>query len=365
MPESYRDIRHAQRSVITAPPQTRQFWAAVPPSSPTSGQGRDRILAPFALSSAASVRPAAAARPTCPQGLAGATVAGSPVRLALVTCHGHRCRVSFLGAAPRLPGRVTATLTRHHRTYARGRSAGRLTARHRLAHGSYTRPARRAGAYLHRVRGRRVAMILGGLVVLALAGGYAALALTGGDTPPPPRLAGGTSAGGISGVLRPVAGSFAGYRVREKYLGVGVRTAVGRTGAVTGTVSVAGGRVTAAELTADMRTLRSDQARRDATLGHRAIETERFPRARFTLGGPVAISARPRPAAGTLLLHGRRAPIAVTLRGRTLANGRLELVGSAPIRFARFAIAPPSVAGLVTVEDHGLLEFRLVLRGNR
>jgi polyisoprenoid-binding protein YceI len=215
------------------------------------------------------------------------------------------------------------------------------------------------------VRWRRVVLILGGLVVLALAGGYAALALTGGDAPPPPRLAGGASARGISGVLRPAAGSFAGYRVRERYLGVGARTAVGRTPAVTGTVTVAGGRVTAAALTADMRTLRSDQAQRDATLGHRAIETDRFPRARFTLAGPVAISGRARTAAGTLLLHGRRAPIAVTLRGRGLPHGRLELVGSAPIRFGRFAIQPPSVAGLVTVEDHGLLEFRLVLAAGR
>jgi hypothetical protein len=173
------------------------------------------------------------------------------------------------------------------------------------------------------VRRRRLVLVVGGLVALALAGGYAALALTGGATPPPPRLAAGGPAARISGVLRPAAGSFAGYRVR------------------------------------------SDQARRDAALGHRAIETQRYPRARFTLAGPVAISPRPRRATGALLLHGRRAPIAVTLRGRAPAHGRLELVGSAPIRFARFGIEPPSVAGLVTVSDHGLLEFRLVLTAGR
>jgi hypothetical protein len=44
-----------------------------------------------------------------------------------------------------------------------------------------------------------------------------------------------------------------------------------------------------------------------------------------------------------------------------VAGGRIELVGSAPIRFADFAIQAPSVAGLVTVRDHGTLEFRLVL----
>jgi len=193
------------------------------------------------------------------------------------------------------------------------------------------------------------------------------LALTRDDAPPPPRLEGapsqdGAAAGG-AGAWHPVApaGSFVGYRVDERYLGVGVRTAVGRTSAVTGTVTVDGDRARAADLRADMTTVHSDQARRDDTLRFRAIETDRYPTARFTLTGPVAISARPRRAAGTLTLHGRRAPIAVTVRGQRLAGGRLELVGSAPIRFADFAIEPPSVAGLVTVRDHGTLEFRLVL----
>ena len=40
--------------------------------------------------------------------------------------------------------------------------------------------------------------------------------------------------------------------------------------------------------------------------------------------------------------------------------GRLELVGRARIDFKDFAIEPPSVAGLVTVRDTGILEFRLV-----
>jgi polyisoprenoid-binding protein YceI len=135
---------------------------------------------------------------------------------------------------------------------------------------------------------------------------------------------------------------------------------VGRTTALSGRVTVAGGRITAADLTANLLLLRSDRAQRDAALHDRAIETNRFPGAHFTLAGPVRIAAAPQRAGGTLELHGRRAPIAVTLRGRTTPGG-VELVGSAPIAFRRFAITPPSVAGLVTVEDHGLLEFRLEL----
>jgi polyisoprenoid-binding protein YceI len=216
-------------------------------------------------------------------------------------------------------------------------------------------------------RARIVVLAVVGVAVALVVGGYAVLALTGDDAPPPPRLEGTPAQEGAApagaGRWHPVApaGSFVGYRVDERYLGVGVRTAVGRTSAVTGSVTVDGDRVEGADLSADMTTVHSDQARRDDALRSRAIETDRYPSARFTLAGPVALGARPRPAKGTLTLHGRRAAIAVAVRGQRLSGDRLELVGTAPIRFASFAIEPPSVAGLVTVSDHGLLEFRLVL----
>ena len=216
-------------------------------------------------------------------------------------------------------------------------------------------------------RARIVVLAVVGVVIVLVAGGYAVLALTGDDAPPPPRLQGTPAQEGAApagaGRWHPVApaGSFVGYRVDERYLGVGVRTAVGRTSAVTGSVTVDGDRVEGADLRADMTTVHSDQARRDDALRSRAIETGRYPSARFTLAGPVALGASPRQAEGTLTLHGRRAAIAVAVRGQRLSGDRLELVGSAPIRFATFAIEPPSVAGLVTVSDHGVLEFRLVL----
>jgi polyisoprenoid-binding protein YceI len=212
-------------------------------------------------------------------------------------------------------------------------------------------------------RARRIVVGLAALVAVALVAGFLVLKLTGGSSPPPPTLEGKPATGGAAaaGALTPGAGSFVGYRVNEEYLGVGVRTAVGRTSAVTGTVTVDGSRVRAAALRADMTKLRSDQSRRDDTLRFRGIETDRYPSASFTLAGPFTVSAAPRNTTGTLLLHGRRAPITVTVRGQRLAGGRLELVGTAPIRFAAFGIEPPSVAGLVSVRDHGTLEFRLLL----
>jgi polyisoprenoid-binding protein YceI len=214
----------------------------------------------------------------------------------------------------------------------------------------------------------RIALLaVAAVVVLALVGGYAVLRLTGDDAPPPPTLSGAPAAdGGDEGGAerwRPLAGqgTFVGYRVNEEYLGVGVRTAVGRTSAVTGKVTVDGDRVEAADLTADMRRVVSDQSRRDDALRYRGIETDRYPTSRFALASPFALAARAGRAKGTLTLHGRRASIDVTVRGQRVAGGRLELVGSAPIDFARFGIDPPSVAGIVSVRDHGVLEFRLVL----
>jgi len=218
--------------------------------------------------------------------------------------------------------------------------------------------------------GRRARLLVLGVlaaVVLVVVGGYVALRLTGDDAPPPPTLSGAPAAGGAAegGAERwrplPGQGTFVGYRVNEEYLGVGVRTAVGRTSAVTGTVTVDGDRIASADISADMRRVVSDQSRRDDTLRYRGIETDRYPTSRFTLSAPVALAARAAPAKGTLTLHGRRAPIDVSVRGQRVAGGRLELVGSAPIEFARFGIEPPSVAGVVSVRDHGVLEFHLVL----
>ena len=218
-----------------------------------------------------------------------------------------------------------------------------------------------------RRRIRIVVLVAVVAVLLVVAGGYAVLALTGDDAPPPPKLSGRPATGdaavaaveGWRSVRAP--GTFVGYRVNEEYLGVGVRTAVGRTNAVDGRLTLDGTRLTTARVSADLRRLRSDQSRRDDALRYRGIETDRYPTARFTLTAPVALTERGRRATGTLALHGRGAPIAVTVHGQRLAGERLEVVGSAPIDFARFAIEPPSVAGVVTVRDHGLLEFRLVL----
>lgn len=208
-------------------------------------------------------------------------------------------------------------------------------------------------------------------IVLVIGGGFAVFALRGSDAPPPPELSAPAAdatatatpapAGRATWEVTPGEPTFVGYRVREEFVTFGVVDAVGRTNEVSGTVEIDSDTVQAAELETDMTKLRSDESRRDDALRGRGIETDRFPTASFELTGPFELSSEPVRARGRLTLHGETHPIVARVSGQRSGEA-IELVGSAPIEFADFAIEPPSVAGFVTVRDTGRLEFRLRLR---
>ena len=213
-------------------------------------------------------------------------------------------------------------------------------------------------------------MVVAAALVLVLAGAFAVFILRGSDAPPPPTLSAEETA---TPTATPAAGAtswqvaageetFVGYRVREEFASIGVADAVGRTGEVTGTAEIDGDQLTAAALETDMTTLRSDESRRDDALRSRGIETDRFPTSEFELTEPVDLTRRSQRVRGELTLHGETQPIAVRVGAQRLGGDTIELVGQAPIAFADFQIEPPSVAGVVTVEDEGTLEFKIRLR---
>lgn len=214
--------------------------------------------------------------------------------------------------------------------------------------------------------------------VVAVAGAFAFFSLSGDDAPPPPSLSNaadgattGTTAAPSTTADAPAADgalsvvpsddTFVGYRVGEEFIGVGTKEAVGRTGDVTGTVTVEGEQIASAELTADMSTVTSDETRRDNALRDRGIETSRFPEATFRLTEPVALSDTAQTATGELTLHGVTKTVDAKLTSQRTSDGTVEVAGSAPIVFADFEIEPPSIGGFVTVEDKGELEFQLSL----
>jgi polyisoprenoid-binding protein YceI len=208
---------------------------------------------------------------------------------------------------------------------------------------------------------RRRAIIVVTVAALVVAAIAVVSLVRGSDTPPPPRLGAGVAPSGpLTGTLHAAAGSFVGYRVRETVAGVGLNVAVGRTGEVLGSARFAGGRIADARFEADTRTLRSDEARRDDALRTRGLETDRYQVADFVLGAPARLAPR-FAATGTLTLHGRARTVRVALRSRRVRGG-IDIVGATPIRFADYGMRPPSVAGVASVRDHGVMEVRLRLR---
>ena len=121
-------------------------------------------------------------------------------------------------------------------------------------------------------------------------------------------------------------GSFVGYRVQEQLASIGANTAVGRTQDVTGTITISGLKVTAADITADLTTLQSDDSRRDGQLRRQGIETGQFPTAVFKLTQPISGTAIPADdtvvdvtAVGQLTLHGVTKDVSIPLKASTRA----------------------------------------------
>jgi polyisoprenoid-binding protein YceI len=192
---------------------------------------------------------------------------------------------------------------------------------------------------------------------------------------PTPTASGSTSnpaSTPAAGTWTVTSGSQAGYRVREQLASVAAPgDAVGRTTAVTGTVTLAqsasGYSVTAASVTVDVSQLTSDQSRRDQRIHSQGLESDRYPRATFQLTTPIALPATAAngqtiniSATGALTLHGVTKTVTIPITGR-LTGSKIELVGSITFPFSQFGMTPPSIGGFVSVQDNATMEFQLLL----
>ncbi len=161
-------------------------------------------------------------------------------------------------------------------------------------------------------------------------------------------------------------GSQAGYRVGELLSGQRI-DAVGRTPDVTGSVQLADTRVTAGEITVDIRTVTSDQSRRDDYFTANIMETTRYPNAVFTLTQPVDLGAEfasgtrvTVDATGTLTV--KDVTREVTFPLTALRDGdTIDVSGSVPVTFTDFGIEPPNFGNVVKVDPTGEVEFLLKL----
>ncbi len=155
-------------------------------------------------------------------------------------------------------------------------------------------------------------------------------------------------------------GSVVGYRVKENLFGQST-TAVGRTTDVTGTVSVDGGKVTAASFEVKMASFHSPERRRDSQFNGRIMSVDQFPTSTFVLSQPVALptTGASTPALGDLTLRGVTKPVTMAMTALDCGT-YVDVVGNTTIVFDDFSIPAPSAPG-VSVGGDGLLEVELKL----
>jgi polyisoprenoid-binding protein YceI len=189
---------------------------------------------------------------------------------------------------------------------------------------------------------------------------------------PPPLSIGNTAANcdenapAAVGDWRVVAGSQAGYRVTETIVGQSTVVA-GRTSHVTGSVVIAGTAATSATFTVDMNTVATDVALRDSDV-EGIMDTTTYPTSVFKLTAPIEFGTLPPPcrqitaqAVGKLTLRGQSKTVTFAVSAeRSGATNKIS--GSIPVLFSDYGIPTPTAVGdSITVDDHGDVEFLLVL----
>ena len=225
-----------------------------------------------------------------------------------------------------------------------------------------------------RMRGWQRWLIVGVVVVavLAVAGPYVYIHFIEGKAPKRLSLSSqGSSATTVDpsaastpldGAWKVTSGSQAGYRVSEILFGQH-NEAVGRTNAVTGDATISGTKVTGTNVAVDLTQVSSDKSQRDHQFQGRIMDTSSFPTATFKLTQPIDLPSTTgrvsTKATGDLTLHGVTKPATADLQAERSGN-TIRVSGSIPVTFADWSIPNPSF-GPVSTEDHGLIEFLVVL----
>ncbi|WP_208027362.1 YceI family protein [Rhabdothermincola sediminis] len=184
--------------------------------------------------------------------------------------------------------------------------------------------------------------------------------------PTDPTDPGGASSPDGTWRIAPADDVFAGYRIQELFAGETIKnTAVGRTPAVTGTMTIVGGSVAEASIEADLTKLASDQSRRDSFIRGNALQTDAFPTATFRLSEPIALPSGIAvgrsvevTAVGELTLHGVTNRVELPLRA-TWNGSTISVAGGTQVILADYGIDPPRLP-IVTTDDVGELEVQLV-----
>ena len=167
------------------------------------------------------------------------------------------------------------------------------------------------------------------------------------------------------------SGSKAEYRVREQLARLNFpNDAVGATESVTGAIVIRpDGTFTGdSRLTVDLRTLRTDEPKRDGFIRETTLETNRYPLAEFV---PRRYTGLPTPLptsggatfrlTGDMTLHGMTTEQAWDVAA-TFAFDAVTVKATTRFNFAKFKIAIPRIFGLLSVDDDIRLELNVRMR---
>ena len=171
--------------------------------------------------------------------------------------------------------------------------------------------------------------------------------------------------------LEVASGSKAEYRVREQLARFNFpNDAVGVTESVTGAIVVNadGSFAPESKLTVDMRSLKTDEPKRDGFVRQNTLEIDRYPNAEFVprrhKGMPM-----PLPASGSatfqligdMTLHGVTSEQAWDVAAAFAADA-VTAKAAARFNFAKYKITIPRVFGLLSVDDDIRLELSVRMR---
>ena len=160
--------------------------------------------------------------------------------------------------------------------------------------------------------------------------------------------------------------TFAGFRVEEELAQIGAATAVGRSPAVSGAVTIDRTTITEAEIEVDLTAIVSDESRRERAI-REALNTGRHPTATFVLTEPLDFGQVPSEgetaaatATGDMTINGVTRTIEIPLQAR-VAGESILIVGSAGVVFSDFDVDTPTAPMVLSVADEGTIEIQLWL----
>jgi len=162
------------------------------------------------------------------------------------------------------------------------------------------------------------------------------------------------------------------YRAREQLAGRSIFSdAVGVTKTITGTIVLtAEGQVVReqSKISVDLRTLTSDESRRDNFIKNNTLETSRFPMAEFV---PTEIKGLPFPLptsgqaafqiVGDMTVHGVTKSITWDVTAEFTPE-QVKGLAKTAVTFADFGMTKPRVAVVLSIEDNLRLEIEFTAR---